>query len=279
MVSANNAICVPIEPIGRRPQRAKERAHVVIELERREFRQNAAFCRVAGQQQEFQNAGEQHAPRRRVACARKERGQRQRRHHRQIEKDRRRRSTGEAVHHVEHAAVEGHQRDQQQVRKRDPRQRNRQFAACRIVFEPRRENGDHLRHEPPGHEQQDDLRAKQQREDAVGEQPRRGFALAVKMRVGRHERGVEGALGENRAKMIGQPQRHEKRVRHRPRAENGGEHDVARESGQPRKQRITADGEDASEHAPLLAHIRETGKSGRNPFGMILSENRKPTLR
>ena len=30
----------------------------------------------------------------------------------------------------------------------------------------------------------------------------------------------------------------------------------AREPGKPRKQRITADGEDASKHAPLLAHIR-----------------------
>ena len=78
----------------------------------------------------------------------------------------------------------------------------------------------------------------------------------MQMRIGRNERGVEGALGENRAKMIGQAQRHEKCVRHRPRAENRGEHDIARESGQPRKKRITADGEDASKHAPLLAHIR-----------------------
>ena len=111
-----------------------------------------------------------------------------------------------------------------------------------------------------------DLRGKQQREDAVGEQSGRRFALAVQMRIGRHEGGVEGALGEDRAKMIGQPQRHEERVRHRPRAENRGEHDVARKSGQPREQRVTADGEDASEHAPLLAHIRETGKSGSYLF-------------
>ena len=160
------------------------------------------------------------------------------------------------MHHVEHAAVQRHQRDQQQIRKGDPRQRDRQFAARRIVLEPRREDGDHLRHEPPRHDEQDHLGGKQQREDAVGEQPRRRVALAVQMRIGRHEGGVEGALGEDRAKMIGQPQRHEKRIRDGPRAENGGKHDVARESGQPREQRITADSEDASEHAPLLAHIR-----------------------
>ena len=58
---------------------------------------------------------------------------------------------------------------------------------------------------------------KQQGEDAVGEQLRRRLAaLAMDMRIGRHERRVEGALGENRPEMIGQPQRHEKRVRHRP---------------------------------------------------------------
>ncbi|XIA68043.1 hypothetical protein ACFIOY_34685 [Bradyrhizobium sp. TZ2] len=54
--------------------------------------------------------------------------------------------------------------------------------------------------------------------------------------------------------MIRQAQRHEECVRHRPRAENGGKHDVACESGQPRKKRKTADSEDASEHAPLLSY-------------------------
>ena len=37
-------------------------------------------------------------------------------------------------------------------------------------------------------------------------------------------------------------------------AENRGEHDVARKAGQPRKERIAADGENTTEHAPLLAH-------------------------
>ncbi len=78
----------------------------------------------------------------------------------------------------------------------------------------------------------------------------------MQMRIGRNECGVEGALGEDGAKMIGKAQRHEKCIRHRPRAENRGEHDITRESGQARDKRITADGEDASKHAPLLAHIR-----------------------
>ena len=80
--------------------------------------------------------------------------------------------------------------------------------------------------------------------------------LAVEMGIGRHERGVEGAFGEDRPEMIGQPQRDEKRVGHRTRAENRREHDVARETGQPRKKRIAADGEDTSEHQPLLQDRR-----------------------
>ena len=78
---------------------------------------------------------------------------------------------------------------------------------------------------------------------------------AVDMRIGRHEGGVERALGKDRAKMIGQAQRHEEGVGHGTGAEDRREHDVAREPGQPRKQGIAADREDASEHAPLLSSM------------------------
>ena len=213
-----------------------------------------------------QDARDQHAPGGRVAGARKERGQRQRHHHRQIEEDRRRGGTGEAVHDVEHAAIERHQRDQQQVGKGDPRQRDREFAAGRVVGEARREDADHLRHEQPRHHQQHHLRGEQQREDAVGEHFCRGFALAVNMRIGRHERGVERAFGKDRAEMIGQPQRHEERVRHRTGAEDRREHDVARKTGQPREKRIAADGEDAPKHAPLLQHAAMLQKCFRTVF-------------
>ena len=74
------------------------------------------------------------------------------------------------------------------------------------------------------------------------------------MGVGRHERRVERAFGKNCPEMIGQPERHEKCVRDRPGAENRGQHDVAREAGQPRKERIAADGEDTTEHQRLLQH-------------------------
>ena len=264
---------------GRGPERAKEGADIVVELGGREPRQDAATRRILGQQEVFENARDQDAPRGGVAGAGKERRQRQRRHHRKVEKDRRRRGAGEAVHDVEHAAIERHQRDQQQIGKRDPRQRDREFAANRIVGKPRRQYGDHLRHEQPSQRQQNQLRQEQQGEDAIGEQPGRGFAaLAAHMRVGRHERRIESAFGENRAEMVGQPQRHEKRVSHRPGAEDRREHDVACKAGQPRKERIAADGEDASEHAPLLQHgaALQNGEIMNICLRMIFSENRTP---
>ena len=192
-----------------------------------------------------------------MARTREKRCQRQRHHHRKVEEDRRRGRPRKAVHDVEHAAIKRHQRNQQQIGKGDPRQLDRQPALLGVLGEARREDAHGLRHEQPGDHQQDHLRQKQQCEDAIREQARRRLAaLAMDMRIGRHEGGVERALGEDGAKMIGQAQRHEKRVRHRAGAENGGEHDIARKAGQPRKERIAADREDASEHAPLLAHIR-----------------------
>ena len=122
-----------------------------------------------------------------------------------------------------------------------------------------------LRHEQPRHHQQHDLRQEQQREDAVGEQPRRGLAaLAVDMGIGRNEGGVESALGEDRAKIVRQPQRHEKRVRHRPGAEDRREHDVARKACQPRKERIAADGEDTTEHQAASTASRQPLQNGAN---------------
>ncbi len=75
-----------------------------------------------------------------------------------------------------------------------------------------------------------------------------GTALLADARIGRHEGGVEGALREDRAEMIGQPQRHEERIGDRPGAQHRREHDVARKAGDARQQREAADGEDASDH-------------------------------
>ena len=96
---------------------------------------------------------------------------------------------------------------------------------------------------------QHNLAREQQREDAVGEQPRGiGAALLAHPRIGRHEGGIERAFGENRAEMVGQPQRDEKSIGDRPRAQHRRQHDVAQKAGDARKQRQAADGEKASDH-------------------------------
>ena len=139
------------------------------------------------------------------------------------------------MHHIEHATIERHQRDQQQIGKGDPRQLDRELALRRVLGEARRQDAHRLRHERHRHRQQDHLRGEQEREDAVGEQPCRRFAaLAMDMGIGRHEGGIEGTFGEDRAEMIGQPQRHEEGVGNRPGTEDRREHDVAREPGDPR---------------------------------------------
>ena len=84
--------------------------------------------------------------------------------------------------------------------------------------------------------------------------------LGANARVGRHEGGVESALGKNSAEMIWQPQRDQKCIRHRPRAEDRRQHDVADESGHARQQGEAADGQDAVDHA---APIAREGQAGR----------------
>ena len=97
----------------------------------------------------------------------------------------------------------------------------------------------------------------------------RGFrpALRANPRIGRNERGIERAFGEDGAEMVGQPEGDEERVRHRPGADNGGEHDVAHEAGQARKQRIAADGEDLAEHrAVIITNRSSPRKRGPRPI-------------
>ena len=123
--------------------------------------------------------------------------------------------------------------------------------ALGILGESRRQQRDHLRRENEGDNKQDHLAGEKQGEHAVSEQLCGiGAALLTDARVGRHERGVEGTLGKDRAEMIWQPQRDKKRIRDRPGAEHSSQDDVARKAGKPRYQRQAADGEDASNHWP-----------------------------
>ena len=159
------------------------------------------------------------------------------------------------MHYVEHSAIERHQRDQKKIRKGDARQLDREFALAGIMGEAGREEAHRLRHEHPCDDEEDHLRQQQKREHAVRKQLGLRLALlAMDMGIGRHEGGVESALGKDRAEMVGQAERDKERVRHGPGAKDCREHDVARETCQPRKQGVAANGEDAPKHAPLLSY-------------------------
>jgi len=86
------------------------------------------------------------------------------------------------MHHVEHAAIQRHQRDQQEIGKGDPRQCDGEMPLLRVLGEAGREQTHRLRHEQPRGNEQNHLRQEQQGEDAIGEQPRRSLAaFAVDM--------------------------------------------------------------------------------------------------
>ena len=121
-----------------------------------------------------------------------------------------------------------------------------------IGAEARSEERNHLWGEQKRHGEQQRLGGKQHREDAVGKQPRRGAAaFAANARIGRNEGGIEGALGEDGAKMIGQAQGDKERIRYRSGTEDRRQHDVAQKSGDARDERQAADGHDAFEHGSL----------------------------
>ena len=93
----------------------------------------------------------------------------------------------------------------------------------------------------------------------------RGAALLADAGIGRHEGGVEGALGEDGAEMVGQPQRDEKRVGHRPGAQHRRQDDVADEAGHARKQRKAADRQNAFDHRSAgSGETRDNGPTQRN---------------
>ena len=207
----------------------------------------------------------------------KEHDQRQRRHHREVERNRcRRRAFGKTVQHVEHPAIQRHQGDQQQIGKGDPRQFDGQAPLLGLVAESGGQEADRLRHEQQGHHQQHRLRDEQQRENAVGEQPRRGLAaLAVDVGIGR-DKGENAPSAKIAPKLFGRRLPHIRR-RRRASAEDGREHDVARQEFSRDSSVPTADGEKYGRASqPLLAHpaALQNGEIMDSQFGHDLI--RKP---
>ncbi len=166
----------------------------------------------------------------------------------------------ETLHGVEDAAIERHQRDQQQIGKGDAGEIDRQRIALGVMDKAGRQHVDDGGRENERHRQQQQLRQQQQREDAVGEQPcPRRTALLADAGIGRHVSGVEGALGEDGAEMVGQAQSDEKGVGHRPGAQDRRQDDVADKAGDSRQQGEAADREDALNHQSILPRWASVG--------------------
>ena len=239
MVSANSASCVPAEPTVAGPEALEEALHVLVEprparsaaARRARARRRrpaatpaqpaistpqAAACPAVGK-----NAASASATiidrlsRIGAAAAAAKRSER-----------------------IEDAAVERHQRHQQQIGKRDARELDREREAPRVVAEAGREQIDHRRRE----DQRDAsstiwLASSSVKMRSANSRAASAPPCCADARIGRHEGGVERALGEDRAEMVGQPERHEERVGDRPGAEHRRQHDVAQKAGDAREQR------------------------------------------
>ncbi len=236
-------------PDHRGSERLEEPPDVLVPARQPEPRGRADAPGIAHHQRQLEAARDQHAPGGRVTGAGEQPGAGERPDHRHVEQDRRRGRRREALAGVEDAAVERDHRHQQQIRKGDPREFHGERKPARVLGETRRQQRNHPRHERERDDQQHHLARDQKCEDAVREQAHHvGALLLADARIGRHEGGIEGALGEDGPEMVGQSQRDEKRVGNRAGAEHGGEHDVANKAGEARDEGQAADGQDALDH-------------------------------
>ena len=214
MVSANSAIWVSAEPMVAGPNRLRK--SFTSSSSRGQRNAGSTPCREASaaSSSDFEAAGDQHAPGRGMAGGRKEQRERERRHHRQVEQDRRRGGRRKAAERIEDAAVERHQRDQQQIGKRDARELDREREALAVLRRspaPAAEITAGVKISATASSTTCTMNSSVKMRSANsfdGSAPR----LLADARIGRHEGGVERALGEDRAEMIGQPQRHEEGV-------------------------------------------------------------------
>ena len=140
---------------------------------------------------------------------------------------------------IEDAAIERHQRDQQQIGKGDAGEidREREAAAGRCAKPGASRSITAGVNSKATASSTIWLASSSVKMRSANSAAAFGPALLADAGIGRHEGGVEGAFGEDGAEMIGQPQRDEEGIGHRPGAEHRGQHDVADKAGDPRQQR------------------------------------------
>ncbi len=176
------------------------------------------------------------------------RHQQQRGDQKQVQHDRRRRGSGEAVDRVQQPALQRRQRDEQEIGKGDAREGDDERELAGRGIKPGRDHPHHRRHEDFAEEDKAEQHREQDGKGFLGKVAhRRLAAFGQRPRGQRHEGGAEGAFGEQAAEQVGQPLRDEERVGHRSRPEDRRGQDVADEAEDPAHQRIGTDRGDRAE--------------------------------
>ncbi len=171
---------------------------------------------------------------------------------------------GIAMMGVEDRTGEGHKRYERKVRKRDAQHVRRQIET-RGVREARRE---HARHERREYHPDNDKQANYQRKIA-----RHGphehtqlFAAALAIaHQNRHESLIESALRKQSPEEIRNPEGDEERIRHRRRAEEMRQHDIAHEAAHTREHGH------GSDHGALRGNVLRGGFVGCGQAGSLAS--------
>ncbi len=132
---------------------------------------------------------------------------------------------------VQGARLQRDKRDKQKIGKGDPRQRDSEREFLRIRAETRRQNVDEIGGEGERECDQQDLGREKAEKNLAGKQPRAGKTFGLKHpRVPWDIGGIESALAENSAKMIGQALGHDESVGKLTRAEGRAKQNIAQKS-------------------------------------------------
>ena len=266
MVSAKAAICGPAEPTTAGPSVLKN-VFVSPSIPSRFKTRRDACPRGRGpNQQKLKDARRGDAPGGGMAGAGKQERRREGGDDGDVQQDGSRRRRGETLVRVEKPREQRHQRDEQEIGERDAGQRHGEVEFRRIVRKPRRQQP----HDPRHRQKRNDEHDQPERRSIsvkmrLCEAPRRRIAVRfVDPRVGGHEGGVERALAENGAEVVGQALRHHKGVGDGAGAQHGRHDDIAGEPRDAGDERPAADRQDLPDIVRPGAR-RRSSRTGARP--------------
>ena len=207
---------------------------------------------------ELQDSATRHAPGDGPACVHilEDVNQERRADETDVEQDGRSRIGGKSPGRIEHAAEEGHQRDQKNVGKGDAGEIDGKVEFAGLVDEPGRQDRDDPRHR---HLEDGDQHGENQGEncqDLAGQPPSDRLAISLEAAgEERYEHCVESALRQKAPEEIGELEGNEKGVGHPPRSQGCGKEHVAHKAKNSARGRQSADRQESPGeiHPPLTA--------------------------